>query len=103
MPSPAWENLDDFLSVDDFATSVLVRLQDGSERVISAIFDDPYLNAQLGEYEMDTSRPRVTCKESDVMGVQRGDVVVLNGKTYDVRSAPQSDGVGVAMLELAPQ
>lgn len=103
MPAPAWEDLDAFLNVDEFAITATVSLQDGTTRAVRGIFDDPYLNAELGEYELDTNRPRLTCKESDVLGVTRGDVAVIDGKTYDVLSAPHSDGTGMAMLEMALQ
>lgn len=103
MPTLAWEDLGAFLNADEFATTVTLRSQDGTERQITAIFDDPYLNAELGEYELDTNRPRLTCKESDVLGVTRGDVVEIDGKTYDVLTGPQPDGTGMAMLEMALQ
>ena len=103
MPRPAWEDLDTFLNADEFATPVTLRLQSGEVRQITAIFDDPYLNAELGEYELDTNRPRLTCKESDVLGATRGDLVEIDGKTYDVLTGAQPDGTGMAMLELALQ
>lgn len=103
MPTPAWDDLDAFVSTDDFAIAATVRLQDGGTRIVRGIFDDPYLNAQLGEYELDTSRPRLTCKEADVIGVLRGDRVDIGGKTYDVLTSAQADGTGMAVLELAIQ
>lgn len=103
MPAPAWEDLDAFLNVDEFAVTATVRLQGGATRAVRAIFDDPYLNAELGEYELDTNRPRLTCKEKDVLGVLRGDIVELDGKVYDVLSGPQADGTGMAMIEMALQ
>lgn len=103
MPSPAWEDLDAFLDVAEFAASICIRLQAGGTRQVSGIFDDPYLNADLGEYDMDTSRPRVTCKEADVVDVTRGDIVVIDGREYDVMTGPQSDGTGMALLDLAPR
>jgi len=103
MPKASWEDLDVFLNTDEFAVPVTLQLQDKTERQINAIFDDPYLNAELGEYEFDTNRPRLTCKESDLAGVTRGDKVVIGSITYDVLSGPQSDGTGLAMLELAKQ
>jgi hypothetical protein len=103
MPTPAWDDLDAFLAVDEFAVKATVRLQDGGARMVPGIFDDPYLNAQLGEYESDTTRPRFTCKEADVIGVLRGDLVDINGRTYDVLSSPQPDGTGMALLDLAIQ
>ncbi len=103
MPTPAWDDLNTFLSLDDFAVEATVTRQDGDTRVVIGIFDDPYLNAQLGEYELDTSRPRFTCRESDVIGVLRGDMVEINGRSYDVLSSAQPDGTGMAVLELAAQ
>lgn len=103
MPSPAWEELDAFLDTDDFATEAIVTLQGGVSRPIHGIFDDPYLNAENGEYDFDTARPRLTCKEIDVLGVIRGDTCEIDGVTYDILSSPHSDGTGMAVLELAPQ
>ena len=97
MPLP-WDDLDAFLT--DFAVSVTLHTQ-GTDRTFLAIYDEPYLNAQIGEYEADTSRPRLTCKEADVSGVVRGDTVTIEGTTYDVLSSPQGDGTGMAMLDLA--
>ena len=100
---PDWEELSDFLRTDDFAVEVLAELQSGQTRTFSAIFDEPYLNAQLGEYELDTGRPRLTCDLADVQDMARGDVVTVGGTHYDVMTGPQSDGTGMAMLDLAPQ
>lgn len=103
MPSPVWENLDAFLQTDDFATLAVVDRQGGDPLSFSAIFDDPYLDAQLGEYNLETAQPRLTCKLSDVPGVHRGDTVLVDGVTYDILSEPQSDGAGMAVLKLAPR
>ena len=103
MPNPAWENLDDFLQPDDFATTASITLLDNSVIEVVGIFDDPYLHAELGEYDLDSSAPRFTCKEVDVVNVQRGCTVVIGGITYDVLTWPKSDGVGMAMLQLATQ
>jgi hypothetical protein len=70
MPKASWEDLDVFLNTDEFAVPVTLQLQDKTERQINAIFDDPYLNAELGEYEFDTNRPRLTCKESDLRALR---------------------------------
>ena len=74
-----WENLDTFLDTDDFAIQATPRLQSGQTRQVRAIFDEPYLNAELGEYELDTNQSRLTCKWKDVQDVARGDVVEVGG------------------------
>lgn len=101
MPSPDWENLDDFLDEADFATPVVVTLSGGGTLTLSGIYEDQYLDAQLGEYLMDTVRPRVWGKQSDMTGIHRGDVCTVGGAAYDVLGEPQGDGTGMAMLDLA--
>lgn len=136
MPKPSWENLDEFLQLDDaggFAvTAALTKVttnppgsgwaaqenptgwEEGDPvtytRALVGIFDDPYLNADIGEYEADTSAPRFTCKEVDVVGVGRGDYWQrLDAKTmqpvgdlFNIMTDPQSDGAGMAILRMEP-
>lgn len=103
MPAPDWEDLDAFLDEEEFATPVSVTRADGVVLTLSGIYEDQYLDAQLGEYRMDHERPRVWCKQSDVPGVRKGDTCTVDGITYDVMTEPQGDGTGMAMLELAEQ
>lgn len=113
MPAPSWENLDAFLQLDDFggfAHRAVITLQGGGTiGPLAGIFDDPYLNAQLGEYQMDTSAPRFLAKETDFPGVRRGDSFYLVnkagvrvGKIYSIMTYPHADGTGMATLELEP-
>lgn len=114
MPAPLWEDLDVFLDTDDFALSGTVTLASGAVLpTFAGIFDDPYMNAELGEYDMDNAKPRFLCKEADVADVRRGDTilvfqknkrgVVVWSKTFDILTGAQSTGDGMALLELAPQ
>lgn len=106
MPAPSWENLDDFFETDTnggFAFPAVIHSQNGWTRTINAIFDDPYFNSQIGEYEADTSSPRITAKEIDVSGVLRGDTIVIAGETFDVLTSPQQDGTGTAVVTMARQ
>lgn len=101
MPAPDWENLDVFLQQGEFASAVTITLQGGGVRVVTGIFDDPFLDAQLGEYVLESTRPRVTCAAGDLAGVRRGDEATIGDDTFDVVSGPQPDGTGMAVLELA--
>lgn len=103
MPSLDWENLDDFLDADEFAASGVLSFQAGGSQTVTVIFDDPYLNAQIGEYEMDTTNPRALGKMSELKDARRGDVLTIDGKDYDVLTGPQPDGAGMATLALADQ
>lgn len=104
MPAPSWEDLDVFLqdaAAGGFAITVTVILRrSGEERVINGIFDEPYLNAQLGEYEVDDAQPRFTCKEIDAAGIRAKDILLMNGREFYVMSYPQQDGTGLCILKL---
>jgi len=102
MSTPHWDDITDFIDFDDFAINCTLRMQTGMVRKFLGIFDDPYLNSQLGSYESDTNRPTIHCLERDVLGVARGDRVDVDKKSFDVLSAPHVDGTGFAVLELAP-
>lgn len=106
MPSPSWEKLDDFFGLDTnggFSFPAVIHSQNGWTRTINVIFDDPYFNSQIGEYEADTSNPRITAKESDVVGILRNDTIIVAGETFDVLTSPQQDGTGTAVVTMARQ
>lgn len=104
MLNPAWENLDDFLGLDTqdgFAKKATVHFASTTAtRQVKGIFDEPYLNAQLGEYQADEIAPRFLCKHIDVFDVGRGDRIDVEGVLFDIMSAPQADGTGMATLYL---
>lgn len=101
MPAPAWEDLDVFLDPADFAVVAIITTQAGEVRTVTGIFDEPYMNAQLGEFDMDTSRPRFMAKEADLAGLARNDSARIGGKDFDIMTHPQATGDGLAVLELA--
>lgn len=106
MRGPSWENLDDFLQTDDdggFANTAVIHFQTGGSRTVKAIFDDPYLMSEIGEYDADTSQPRLNGKEVDFAGVNRGDTVTVTGETFDILTSPQADGTGWAIIKMARQ
>lgn len=105
MTSPSWENLDVFFQVESaggFAIVATVKFEDRSnDKQVIGIFDEPYLNAQLGEYEIDDAQPRFTCKSTDVENVSRGDTLLLpDGRQFYVMTYPQQDGTGISVLKL---
>ena len=98
---PDWEDLDAFLDTKEFAVEAELQPAQGSPRPIIGIYDEPYLDAQLGEYRMDQVQPRFTCRADLVEGVVRGDVLVIGARVLDVMGAPQPDGTGMATIRLA--
>lgn len=113
MPKPSWENLDDFLELDDtggFAHRAVIERATGGNLTVTGIFDEPYMSADAGEYMMDTIQPRFMAKETDFPGVRRGDVFYLVdadgaqvGERLAVMTYPQGDGTGMATLALSSE
>lgn len=101
MSSPAWEDLDVFFQLDDFAVKAVITLKSGGTRQVNGILDDPYLMASAGSYEHDQVKPTFQMKETDTAGIHRFDTIVIQGRTYDILTAPQGDGTGMSFLELA--
>ncbi|MFB9149532.1 head-tail joining protein [Roseovarius ramblicola] len=99
--APDWEDLTEFFDADEFAVEALIARQSGGTLTVLGIFDAPYLNAQIGEYEIDTDQPRLLCRATALPGVLRGDTVTIDGTAYDVMTGPQPDGTGLATLALA--
>ena len=104
MASPSWENIDAFFILEKdggFATPATVRPMDGrDDYVIPVIFDDPYLNAELGEYEMDTATPTALAPDKYVGGILRGMELIIYGNPYGVRSVdPKGQGTSTIVLD----
>jgi hypothetical protein len=103
MLQPSWENLDDFLNTDEFAVTAVLLPQSGVSRQIVGLFDEPFMDAELGEYRMDQVAPRFMCRADQVGDVTRGDVLIVQGRTLDIMQAPMVDGTGMATIRLAPR
>lgn len=103
MPAhPSWDDLDDFLDADDFASQVTFTLADGTVLDFLGQFDEPGITANLGTFEQDTTRPTLHCKYSDVVRVRRGDAAVIEGKNYEAHKSALQTGDGMAIVYLEP-
>lgn len=104
MPRPAWEDLSVFLQPDSaggFATTAqLVRASSSVPVTITGIFDEAYLGTEIGEFDMDASRPRFQGDEQELAGILRGDVLTIHGKDYEAMTGTQCTGDGWAVVEL---
>lgn len=104
MPAPAWEDLDAFLSLDDFGVPA-VFIPDKGEGAprdpVPVIFDEPYFNADLGEYDMSTGEPRVTGKEVDFAGLKKFDVCIVADVRFTLDHDPKPDGTGMAIITMS--
>lgn len=102
MPAPAWERLDDFLNEDEFAVSAVFVPKNGIPRQpVAVIFDEPFFNAELGEYDISAGVPRASCKETDITGLKKHDACVIGGIRFRLDHDPQPDGTGFATVLLS--
>ncbi|GAB6853013.1 head-tail joining protein [Asaia astilbis] len=102
MPVPAWDDLDSFLSLDDFAVTAT---PDGGQ-AFALIVEEQYFSAELGTYDMNTSDPWATAKASDVVGLKKRSRLTIkqNSLPYGVfwlTHDPKPDGTGMATLRLS--
>ena len=67
---------------------------------LKGIFDIPFLNVEIGEFEIGSSTPRLTCISTDVVDVKKHDVVIIDNIEYNVVLDPQPDGEGMSIVEL---
>ncbi|MBI9110111.1 hypothetical protein [Maridesulfovibrio ferrireducens] len=72
----------------------------GREQPFKAYKDNDMDEAVLGRaMTFNPDEPVLTCKQVDGTGLERGDSVILEGKSYDVLGF-QPDGSGLGKLEL---
>jgi hypothetical protein len=86
-------DLDTMIDTDEFAVSALLS----GGVVINVIFDNGYAE----ELDVAGSKPTATCKASDVVGVSRGNPIIIpvGGTAYTVQNI-QPDGTGETLLIL---
>lgn len=92
--------IDNSIFLSDFGQDAVFTLQSGNQITVQAIFDNSFYNAQIGEIDLETTLPRLTCVESDILEVKDKDTVLVNGKNYKVLRI-QPDGTGMAVVVLA--
>lgn len=111
MGKPAWENLGVFFQSDEqggFAKAALFFKADGTPvntEPVFVIYDDPKFDANAGEYDFETSQPRVTMEYLPWMaGLSKKDKVQIKDEgLFILEEHPRPDGTGTATINLAPQ
>lgn len=104
MPRLAWENPDDFLRLDEFATPCELYRNGVLMNEFPVIYDEPSTDAQVGvgDRRFDATSPTIMTIECHLRGAQRGDEVRVDGRRFDVLGLPEAQGDGWARLRLAP-
>lgn len=87
--------------IDDFADVVTIAPKGRAPFDVLGIFDEKYLNAAAGEFDMAAARPRLTCVAADVAGLKKYTSVLINKTPYYFDHDPHPDGNGMAVVFLA--
>jgi hypothetical protein len=112
MSAPVWEDLNAFLSTDDFADLATFIPSAGTPRdPVPVIFDDSHCNAEAGEVDVVAGESSMFCKASDAAGIRKDDVCVVskklpNGTLQEIGRFlldhdPYPDGTGMVVVKLS--
>jgi hypothetical protein len=91
--------------IKDFAEDeeIVFEFMNGDDEITvtaRGIFDNSFVDSNIGETALDTTAPRLTCVASEVTGVPRESVCTVRGRIYSVTQI-QPDGTGFAIIQLA--
>ena len=99
------ETIDDrTLMLADFGVLCTLTKQAGGSVTFTAIFDNEHqLEDAGGGVSFSVLQPQLTCKDSDVSGVQYGDSVSVTGQGNYKVVVIMPDGTGMTELRLEAQ
>ncbi len=111
MSKPAWENLGVFFQSDregGFAKAALFFKADGTPvntDPVFVIYDDPKFDANAGEYDYETSQPRITLEELPLLaGLRKKDKVQIQDEgIFILEEHPRNDGTGTCSIRVVKQ
>jgi hypothetical protein len=83
----------------DFGESATYTAGGGSSADITVIFDNQAFAINMASGEISDSRPRATCKTSDVSNAKNGDTITIRTVSYTVTDV-NPDGTGITELVL---
>lgn len=102
MAALGFEDLGEFFDVNEFATTATIYGEGGAQEILG-IFDEPSIDAEIGQHEFDTASHKFRCAATDVLTMVRRDRLTIEGRDFWLEKAPQPDGTGLAVLFLAPE
>jgi len=87
------------LLLADFGITATVTPSGGSASDITVIFDNEYIDVDIGEAGVQSTQPKFLCKTTDVSSLTEGDTAVINSTTYYIQTI-QQDGTGMSEVFL---
>jgi len=100
-------DLDAIFNPSHLAVSATITKSDSSTITINVHFERDWVNAETavwgtnvaGEQLVDQEIPAMHCKTSDLVGVVKGNTVLVDGQTFRIRDI-QNNGTGVSLVYL---
>ncbi|MFA7658776.1 MAG: hypothetical protein WCY19_05025 [Candidatus Gastranaerophilaceae bacterium] len=99
------ENL--YVFVNDMGKDLEFTLSDGvilnkdiNGNQLKGIFDNSYVDRNLGNMIIPTESPMLTCVSADIITVKKNNAVLINSDNYNISNIrPPSDGMSILELE----
>ena len=89
--------------LDVFFDEFSVNASTGSEetlREFPVIFDESSESYDSFSGKVITTGPGIKCKTSDTIGLKKGDVLSINGKSWKIATPLKPDGTGLTQFNL---
>lgn len=80
-------------------SQVVVFTTTSGSKSVKGFFDNAFYDTSVGETVLDTTAPRFTCIQADLVGVALHNRVLIAGKTWKVdRIEPEGTGLCTVLL-----
>ena len=95
------QDLLNFFDTETHGSNATVTIN-GSASTISVIINKEYFAIAGESVDVDGTQPVVTCRSTDVTGIDTSDTIVIDAVTYNIVNI-QPDGTGMTVLILQEQ
>lgn len=92
------QDLENFFDTETHGTTATVTIN-GTGSSISVIINKEYFAIAGESVDVDGTQPVVTCRSSDVTGIDTADTITIDSVTYNIVNI-QPDGTGITVLIL---
>ena len=92
------QDLENFFDTETHGSTATVTIN-GTGSSINVIINKEYFAIAGESVDIDGTQPVVTCRSSDVTGIDTDDTITVGGVTYNIVNI-QPDGTGVTVLIL---
>lgn len=92
------QDLENFFDTETHGSTATVTIN-GTDSSINVIINKEYFAIAGESVDVDGTQPVVTCRSSDVTGIDTDDTITIDSVTYNIVNI-QPDGTGVTVLIL---